>query len=41
MKRRRHANRTRAHRLTARRHRKQTPPKHKGQSFFTGGKCRF
>jgi len=41
MKRRRHGNRNKAHRLSARGHRKQTPPKQKGQTFFTGGKCRF
>jgi hypothetical protein len=41
MKRLKRAHRNRAHRLTARRHRKATQPRQKGQTFFTGGKCRF
>jgi hypothetical protein len=41
MKRSKRAHRGRAHRLTARRHRKATQPKHKGQTLFSGGKCRF
>jgi hypothetical protein len=41
MKRLKRANRDKAHRHTARRHRKSTAPTHKEQSFFTGGKCRF
>jgi hypothetical protein len=41
MKRSKRANRKKAHRLTARVHRKATQPKQKGQVLFTGGKCRF
>ncbi len=41
MKRGKHANRMKAHRLTHRGHRKATPPKHKSQTFFTRGKVRF
>lgn len=41
MKRSKRGNRYRAHRLTARRHRKSTRPTYKAQTFFTGGKCRF
>lgn len=41
MKRLKRAHRNRAHRLTARRHRKASQPRQKGQTFFTGGKCRF
>ena len=41
MKRSKRANRYRAHRQTARGHRKTSRPAHKSQTFFTGGKCRF